>query len=1139
MSLKDKLIKAAFGKLQESIGKFKGFLKKPAVLLALKLAAFTLLNKLLDQLKSQIGKNFTDDDALNYVKNNRDLQKLLGEISNDIDESDLNEIVLACENPDYYSQNFNNFLKSLGDKDLAAEDYINIFNNSNEFDNKISNSSKVYQAAYKIAGIAPWLFLAYVVGLKIKDFLNQNENPSPHRGKYIQRLIRSVSSIISQSLKDEKQALGGAKSMFKGGTKERKQAESLLGSFKVMDAVISGTLFASAIYINNRRKLQETALTSFQEITLSQICQPTPNGGDIQIVSQPFVEKIVSCPVDIDDNLVPHIPIEEKLQVISCEVVMDQDTSILEGSQPDIATKALFQNDSSANLQIIVKTGDTLSVDVPMATYLGDKVYPSVNGIVELVEPNKIYVQNISDPDQTFLEKVINQLNDAYKEQNDTKFFISEFYLPSLYPVMLKYSPLIDGSLSIVEALSLFYKVGGVQQRWDTIISSYTKQKKDWNKRNQNISKSDKVKTKAEQERMEDIKTELDQSEQLLFNYLRADGQVGINQAKVTKPNEKEFELIEFYFSLAAQLSAYFDKNTIATNFISLINGFLQDRFFTDKYSVQKIKNKVNVYSKTLSEGTFFAKDPSFYDILRQKWDATNAKIGERFTSGESYLIDLQKNNKNNTDAEKTQLREYILFLFNFSIEIDKLIINKYSPNKTKFTQTEVEGNQIEGFFAGLWKRYDALPGEIVSITKELDNISRTFTTYSIAVINSEQYRVYSIADQSCETPDEEDPYLSPKSKRKFGDLSYWLRYCSFATLASVANPATSWSTGLPPPIGPISFPTVYIPIKAFETNWGFIVVGLTITGIYPFPWALFVNWSTEHHVPLADPTTLLKREIEALKKALTDQLAKFKKDLLKQYLDKAKADIKEIEAKISNLQTQKTTLQTKKPKRDRSVEPKDDIPRYAAALLAWTTDMASLSEQILTAKKDKLALEIKYKIIKDAYDGSSIAQNPDPKIQALQKTQDQIDKQFSKLDSLINNLDNFLAPLPIATKPETANFAFTLKNPKPIIKMASDIDQNTNYPPLNAITDKFEPKNEDLMKTNYDSALSKSFNNFKAYKTALKVAMPTIIQSDPFPKYENLKPSNLPWMTFLLKEWAPTGAKTFGFPGFPPLPVG
>ncbi len=1134
MALKDNLIKAAFGKLQLSIEKFKGFLKKPAVLLALKLAAFTLLNKILDQLKKQIGKNITDDEALNYVKNNRDLQKLLGEINNDIDESYLNEIVLFCENPDYYANEFDNFLKSLGDKDLAAEDYINLFNNSDEFDNKTSNSSRVFQAAYKIAGIAPWLFLAYVTVLGIKEFLEQNELPSTHRGKYLQGLIRNVSSIIKQSLKDEKKALGGAKGMSKGfGANERKQAEALLGSFKTMDAVISGILLASLIYVNNRKRLQTEALASFQEITLSQNCYPTPAPGDVSIFSKPFNEQIISCPADIDDNLVPHIPIEEKMQVISCEVVQDQDTSINEGSQPDIATKALFQNNSSTNLNILVKTGDTLSVRVPMAIYLGDQVYPSVNGIVELVEPNKIYVQNISDPDQTYLEEVINKLNDSYKEQNDTKFFISEFYLPSVYPVMLKYSPLIDGSLSVAEDLSLFYKTGGVSKRWEGIMTDFKKQKKDWDKRNQKIAGSDKVKAKAEVEQMGDIQKELDDSEKILFKYLKADGQKGIDQSKVTKPDAKEFELIEFYFSLAAQLSSYFDKNNIATTFINKINEFLRDRYFTDKYSVAKIKNKINAYCKEISQGTFFSADPSFYDILRKKWDESNAKIGERFTAGEDYLLDLQKKNTK-TDDEKTVLRNYILFLFNFSIEIDKLIETKYSPNKTKWSQTELEGNWIEQFFASLWKRYNALPGEIDALLKELDNISKTFSTYSIAVINGEQHRLYSIADQSCESPDEEDPYLSPKSKKGYGDIKYWMRYCSFATLASVTNPATSWSTGVPPPIGPISFPTVYIPIKAFETNWGFIVVGLTVTGIYPFPWALFVNWSTEHHVPLADPTTLMKREIEALKKDLTDQLTKFKNEILKEYLDKAKANIKEVEAKISNLENQKRDLKVKKPKRDRTKDAKEDIPRYTNELYNWTTDMASLSEQILAAKKDKLVLEKKYKIIKDAYDGSAIAQNPDPKIQELQKTQDQIDKQFAKLDTLLSNMDKFLAPLPIATKPETANFAFTIKNPKPIIKISSDIDQNINSGPLDKITEKFEPKNEDLMKSNYGPALAKTLNNFKAYKTALKIAMPTIIKADPFPKYENLKSTNLPWMSFLLKEWAPVGKSCYGFPGFP-----
>jgi len=1138
MSIKDKLIKAAFEKLQKSIKKFKGFLKKPAVLLALKLAAFTLLNKILDQLKKQIGKNTTDDEALDYVKNSRNLQKLLGEIGNDIDESHLNEIVLACENPDYYAQEFDNFLKSLGNKNLSAEEYIDIFNNSDEFDNKTSNSSRVFQTAYEIAGLAPWIFLAYVIVLKIKEFLEQNELPSPHRGKYLQGLIRNISSIIKQSLKDEKKTLDGAKKVYKGfNANERKQAETLLESFKIMDAIISSVLLASLIYINNRKKLQGKALESFQEITLSQICSSVPYPDDVSISSHPFIEQIVSCSVNIDDNIVPHIPAEEKIQSISCEVAPNQDTSINDGSQPDIATKALFQNNSSINLNILVKTGDTLNIGAPMATYLGDKIYPNVNGIVELVEPNKIYVQNISDPNQIYLEKIINQLNDSYKEQNDIKFFISEFYLPSIYPVMLKYSPLIDGRLSVAEVLSLFYKTGGVSKRWEGIMADFKKQKKVWDKINQKITSSNNVKAKAEAEQMGDIQKELDDSEKILFKYLKADGQKGMDQSKVTKPDAKEFELIEFYFSLATQLSSYFDKNNIATAFINKVNEFLRDRYFTDKYSVINIKSKVNVYCKELSQGTFFSADPSFYDILRKKWDENNAKIGERFTSGENYLLDLQKKNTKTSD-EKTFLRNYILFLFNFSIEIDKLVETKYSPNRTKWTQTKLEGIWIEQFFEDLWKRYDALPEEINALIKELDNISRTFNTYSITVINGEQYRLYSIADQLCESPDEEDPYLSPKSKKGYDDIKYWMRYCSFATLASVANPATGWSTGVPPPIGPISFPTVYTPIKAFETNWGFIVIGLTVTGIYLFPWALFVNWSTEHHVPLADPTTLMKREIEVLKKTLTDQLAKFKKEILKEYLDKSKANIKEVEIKISNIENQKRDLKIQKPKRDRTKNAKEDITRYTNEFYIWTTNMASLNEQILMAKKDKLVLETKYKIIKDAYDGSSIIQNPDPKIQALQKTQDQIDKQFAKLDILLENMNKFLSSLPTAAKPETANFAPTIKNPKPIIKMAEDIDQNINSGSLDKIIEKFEPKNEDLMKTNYGPSLAKTFNNTKAYKAALKLAMPTIIKADPFPKYENLKPTNLLWINFLNTKWAPVGAKTYGFPGMNPLPL-
>ena len=919
--------------------------------------------------------------------------------------------------------------------------------------------------------------------------------------------------------------------------KQKQQITVLLNSLKSMDAIIIASSLATFIYLQNRKTLQKQAELVFNDIAASQNCAFPSPAIIPDVVSPPFKETL-TCPVSTDNVITPHIPFEDKASNISCEIQLSPDTSINAGSQQDIAVKALYENQSIESFNILVKTGDTLDIRTQMATYNGNKVYPSVTGIVENVIPNKIYVKDIADPDETYIGELVQQLQNLYQEQNDTKFFIKDFYLPSWYPVMLKYSPLIDGKLSIIEALALFYQTGGVIERWQSVMLDYNKQKKDWEKRNKNIAGKDNVEKKAKDEKMGDIQIELDQSEATLFNYLIADGGRGIQEAQITKPDEAEFTLIEFYFSLLASLSAFYDKNTIVTDFTKQINDFLLQRYFVDKYSIVKIESKINKYCLELSQGTHFDAAPNFYQILLQKWNSSKLKAGEKFTAGQSYLNDLAKNNTKNTDDEKATLTTYTLFLFDFSIQITNMIITKYATTKTKWQLTKTEGSTIESFFNNLWKRYKEIPVEISDLMKQMDDISRTFSTYSIQTINGEQYRWYSIGDQACETPDETNPYLSPKSKKGYGDISYWLRYCSFATLASVANPATSWSTGFPPPLGPIPFPTVYIPAKAFETKWGFIVVGLTITGIFPFPWALFVNWSTEYHVPVADPTVAMQNEVNALKKEMNNQISNFKTASLQPYLNKLKIDVTNTETSISELEDEKRTNFLAKPKRDRTILASQDIPQYTDALATWTTNSTAIDERILGAERNKLVAETKYKIVQDAIEGAPVAQNADAKIQSFQKMQASFNSQFDKLDTLVAKIGDTLAPLPISLKPETANFAFTAKNPKPIIKMASDLDQTINSAPLSKITAGFELKNEDLMSSNYGSVLSSSFNNFKSYKNTLIAAMSTIIKADPFPKYENLSPANLPWMAFLFKSWAPTGATTYGFPGFPPLPT-
>ena len=1193
MSLKNKLISAIFGKLQNNIVKFKTFFKKPAVLTALKIAALaamipllswlkkllekkiaSMLNKSADKALNQIKdtSNITDDDVNNYVKNNRDLQHFLNYIGKDTDESLVSNVVLGCSDPNYYEKQMTDMMTSLGDADLTADDFLKITQNQSDMDLKVDAyrvSKNLSDLLAKINGILPWVFMVYIIILKIKEFMTQNEYPSVYRGKYIQRLIRTISAVLKERLRSEGKAIQGTTAIVKETIKEEKaQIEKIFSTLKILDSIIVASLLASFVYLRNRKILQKESLIVFSDVAKTQSCINAPimlTDDETTPATIPYnqtpagsvtIAELLACPINTDDYIVPHEPIEDKLQNFSCEIVLNQDGSINEGSREDLATKALFENKTTKMFNILVKTGDTINVSIPMAIYDGSIVYPSLNGIVEKIEPNKVFVKDITEPNNSGIENSIIKFQDLYKEQNDTKFFLKDFYLPSFYPVMLKESPLIDNNLSTEEKERIIYTEGGVIARWDAIIVDFKNQTKDWEKRSKLIAGPDNVKTKAEAEQIDLIQKEMDDSEKTLFKYLILDAGRGISESRVTKPDVKEFTLIEYYFSLLQSLVAYFDNtNSIATAFIKKINEILINRYFVDKYSIQKIKDKINGYCKTLSEGTYFEVYPDFYIILKTLWEQLKAQPGESFTSGESYLKDLGKNNTVLSEEKKTALRKYILFLFNFSLVITNLIETKYAPVETKFELTALEGIWIQGYFDNLWKRYNDLPGEIDSLLTEINNISQVFESYSIINIDGEEYRWYTIDEELCEMPDEdaESPYLSPKSRMKYSNKKYWLRYCAFATLASVINPVTGWSTGFPPPLGPIPFPTVYIPIKPFQMKWGIIVLGITITGIYPFPWVLFVNWSSQNHVPLADPVTMIQREVDALKKEITKQIKSFKKITIKSFMDKAKIDVDNTTAVLVALNDERTVHKLTKPKRKRTLTDPNDSKKekimtgventkaaaeYVEVLATWTTNGTAIAERILIAKRKKFIAETKYKILKDAYDGAPVTPYPDPKIQALENTEKNFASQFDKLDLLVEKMDNFLAPLPINTKPETANFAFTIKNPKPVIQMGKDIDQTIDDGVLDKIIEKFELKNENLMSSNYKTVLNQSFNNVKTYKSTLTAAMPNLITADPFPKFENMRITNLPWMAFLFKSWAPVGAKTYGFPGQIPLPI-
>ena len=1141
MSLVSNIIKKFLLKFfNKSTKKNLDFFSKPKALVVLQIASLAILNPLLSRLKELLKKksknssiidssvdidNLSDNDIKNYVKNNRDLQNVLDYVGRDLDESIASDITLACSDPEYYVDQTKRLKKALGNKELSGNDFIKIAKKESDFDEKVNNSKigNLERLLSKIIGILPWLFLIYILILKIKEFLTQNDYPSKYRGKYLQRLIRTIAKIL-------KKVSGEVKG----------EISEFINMLKSLDSIIVASLMATFVYLTNRKQLQEESFKSFSSIASSITCENIENpisNEDSHPDFKPYDESnVVICPIE-EEPMVPHEPFKISNENLnSCEVVQGSPmttTFVDEGNFYDIATKAIFENTSLLNFNILVSKKQVVNTQTTLGT-LGDvRVHSPINGIVHNIESNKIIISDISDSGSMILEELIKESQDLYKELNDTKYFIKDFYVNSWYPIMLRESPLIDASISAAEFGNIRYFTGGVWERFEVVQKNADERKENYEKTISNIAGKDNVKQKAENEELGLIKEEIDIQDKVYYKELRNITSEGKSQAQMTLPKEEEFAAIDYFFDLYTDVFNLWDQNEIVVPFRDELNKILIERFFIDEWNQEKLSERVNSLCNELSEGTFFEDTPNFFIEMLNRYNSN-----KKLKSVKGFISSLGKDNESFTEYEKEKIINKIMFIFDFVLQILQKIESNYVSTFDRYEIVIKEANFIENYFNQLWKRYENIPGELKEIYKKLDELEYTLTTYSIVTIDDEQYRYYGLGkERECPIPDTDgDEYSSPFSESEYGQLKYWLKYCAITTLIGITNFPLGWSTGFPPPFGPIPFPVVYIPIKAFQLNWGFIVIGITITGIYPFPWVLFTNFSTNYHVPLADPASLIKKQVRNLKKSLTNKFKTYRQSTLKEYMTKTKKEIIITNEKIDSKTKERRIHKLEKPRRDRTK--KNNRIIYTKELKEWNSIQRNYDNELLTLKNEKYKLEIRYKIVYNAYSGAEVEDNSDTKIKSMKKTEESIDKQFEKLDKLIDSINIFLAPLPITSKPETANFGFTIKNPKPIIKFGDELNDNINNGVLDPIVEKFEFKNKDLMSTNYNSKLDNTVVNWKKYTSALRGAMPTIIKKDPFPKYEHLKVTNLPWISFLYKDWTRIGAQTYGFPIFPPLPT-
>lgn len=1078
----------------------KQFFSKPADLVAIGVVGVNLLNHLLEKLKKKHFKNISLDlenqkELLKYLKVNPVANAILNYANNSLDEDYLSEILLACEKGDP---------KEI---DFSSDNYLN--NISNDIDYKVNSSrfKDLNNTLAKINGLIelllPYvLLIIYIINLT-KELITKTDHPSKYRLKYIQKLIRTTIGLMKTQ----------------GEEKFKEQIDIL----KQIDTLLITLSLATFLYFKNRKILQNRSRETLKQVVSENTCGTTLEDPiDPEIIPKPLgIPTNMSqfnCPVDSDNSVVPKEPFESKQQNFTCEVFEGTQEYGEANEKFGLANKAILQNNKSADMLPIVEIDDRVDTTTIVATIENNPIFSPVKGYVESFEKNKIIIKEIEDTNEDFLNEQIDSLTKNYQLLNELKLFLNDYYIPSLYPVMLSVSILDDTSINSTENIDK-----GIAPQYQVTIKKYEAYKKEYDKKIQDITGEANVKKHSENETLDQIKNDIEELQNTFCQNLRFLDKTAKNLSKIIAAKPEEFILLQYYLNtLGKKLNAIKNPNDIEKNYIKKINDIIVKRYFLDKFKLSDIEDKLNDLIKDLEKGVslgnWFKKLINVYDDAKK----------DKLDVVKDWLTDIANKNNKLDPQEKIDSVDNIMYLFNFYLQM-KSLTGKYQLKKTTSKEeTIIEGNDINLYFANLWKEYDQIIIDIEKITKIIDGLS-TFTTYSITEINDEPYRLYVLADvPQCDLPD--DIKFTPDTG--FGSKKYWLKYCAFATLASVTNPATGWATGFPPPIGPIPFPVIYIPIKPIATKWGFIVLGLSICGIYLFPWILFGNLSSDYNTPLGDPTKALKNEIKSLEKDLINQIKGFRRSILKAYLDELKED---IDNKIQEIESTKALIKLNKenkPKRNNSPTTKQRL-EYTQKYSQWIETGSALREQLITFKTERWGMEKKYKIVFEAYKlGKSVKGSGD----RTEKVEEKINKQFAKLDNMFDKIDNILAPLPITMKPNSANFGITIKNPKPLQKIKDELDDNIDVAKLDKVMNPFKLKNKDLMSSDYNTKLSNSVINYKKYKNYLDGIRLTVIQKDAFPSYANLQLKNVPWIAFLYKDWATAGATCYGFPGFPPF---
>ena len=1103
--------------LKENILKEKKFFLKSIKLQLLEKASLELLAIIAKEL---LDDNVSSKINVDFLRNDKRAKVILKFTNNEMNDDAISDIIKECYN-DEENIDINKYLNenALNDNilnNVSLKNDIDSKYNENKTKNLLSQIGIIALSSsysFEKESINTYKELLRKCVKDVNDLLIKHEHPSRYRTKYLQKLIRNTYYLISLELVSLKKGYQDTKSEY-SNIDIKTKLEKIKDAFKKLDDILIAITVLTTLYIKNRKTLQKHSRESLKNIRKNITCnEDSIDPVDINIKPEPITIDTssinINCPINKDNITTPHIPLSLKMEnVNSCEISQNKEITPEIKDTEELDTFAIIKNlKEKDKLTINLSVDSLVSQSTIIGKIGGTPFYSPVNGYIDKITKNEIVIRNIFDSDEDFLMKQIDLLSQKYERLNNVKLFLKQYYTLVLYPSLL--------SISILDDSSTFDTYSGVESQWKNALKENEIIDKNFEKNIKRITDKDNVEKHAKNETLYKIKEDVEKETELFYNNLDLIGKRAENQAKVTKSKSSEFILLEYY---ALRLSSVFNTienpNDLEIEFRDKINEIIRKRLIVDDYKKKTLSNKINDLIKKIekgaSPGNWFEKALKNYDEKKSIKDLEN------------WLNGLANKNNKLDSNERNSLVKQTIFLFNLYLDYDKLV-EKYNILKKETTskkETIKEGLDINSFLNNLWLEYKNLNNEILEIQKLVDSLS-LFQTYSIVTYEEKRARLYTIADTpKCDIKNDN----FKRSKHEYTDIEYWLKYCSFATLASVTNPITGWSTGWIFP-NPILLPVIYIPIKPINTKWGLIVLGISICGLWIYPWVLTANLTSSYNVAVGDPVRAIRNEIDALKKEISEQISKFKKITIQKFIDINEKKIDSSQKNIKKYRERILEIKANKPSQNKILEYEN-----------WTEELLKAQELLKTEQINLWKLETKQKMLKDAKSlGTSLKETSE---EFLDKTEKSINSKLDDLSSLVGKLNKVVAALPNAMEPYSVNFGMTLKNLNPVILIEDELDDNINEGPLKEIFDKFKINEDELTNLSFSEKIKSSIVNYDIYDNALSLANLLMIKKDVFPKYEKLDIKNVPWITFLYKNFVTTGAKTFGWPGYAPFPI-